>query len=393
MNGTQTAGPRSRFVTVLAWLTMAGGALLLPISVISLLMVLAGSHGTQNASLLGGLLVIGGPPAAVATGFGLLQRQRWAYAAVVAMLVLWAASNLVSILRGPTPERTDIAPSGVKTTVLASGVDYPWHVLMIAVSVGVLVKLSTPSVRAELGVSRPAGAASRPESAESMAGSGPAILEVPDELVATDATRDRSRGWRVGHQGRDSMYYEEWHDGAWQRLPISGEMLMGRAHHVIYFASPEAWQQYPEWARHRRDEIIARIESELRAPDYEYDGDVASTTPARSSRSAAAPAALAPPASARTKQSAATPAQMRMLWLAITLVLGLAAGAGWLVTRGLTRGDIWIPAKQAPRQRHVYRAEEPGIFWLSLGVYSVIAAGAAGLGVWGIREGLRLRRE
>ena len=27
-------------------------------------------------------------------------------------------------------------------------------------------------------------------------------------------------------------------------------MLMGRAHHVIYFASAERWIHYPEWVRH-----------------------------------------------------------------------------------------------------------------------------------------------
>lgn len=82
------------------------------------------------------------------------------------------------------------------------------------------------------------------------------------------------KGWRVGHRGRDVMYYEERIDGAWQRLDIDGEMLLGRAHHVIYFASEETWQTYPAWARHRREEIIARIKSEFRPPDYEYHSDV-----------------------------------------------------------------------------------------------------------------------
>ena len=56
-----------------------------------------------------------------------------------------------------------------------------------------------------------------------------------------------------------------------------------RAHHVIYFASPQAWLQYPEWARYRRDEIIARIKSEFRMPGYEYDGDGSGAAGGRSS--------------------------------------------------------------------------------------------------------------
>ena len=70
------------------------------------------------------------------------------------------------------------------------------------------------------------------------------------------------------------MFYEELHAGAWQRLDISGEMLTGRAHHVIYFPTAKAWSQMPEWARDRREEIIARIKSEFREPDYEYADDV-----------------------------------------------------------------------------------------------------------------------
>ena len=69
------------------------------------------------------------------------------------------------------------------------------------------------------------------------------------------------------------MYYEEQVDARWERLAISGEMLMGEAHHVLYFDSAAAWEKYPAWARHRRSEIIARIKSRFRPPDYEYNGD------------------------------------------------------------------------------------------------------------------------
>jgi hypothetical protein len=81
------------------------------------------------------------------------------------------------------------------------------------------------------------------------------------------------RNWRVGHEGRDSVYYEEFHHGAWRRLAIEGEMLGGRPHHVIYFGSIAAWSGHPEWARARRDEIIARIKSALAIPDYDYEGE------------------------------------------------------------------------------------------------------------------------
>lgn len=69
------------------------------------------------------------------------------------------------------------------------------------------------------------------------------------------------------------MYYEELHDDRWRRLEIGGEMIVGRAHHVICFGSRESWSAGPTWARDRREEIIARIKSAFPIPDYEYEGE------------------------------------------------------------------------------------------------------------------------
>ena len=74
------------------------------------------------------------------------------------------------------------------------------------------------------------------------------------------------RDWRVGHVGRDMMYYEEFRDGEWVRISIDGEMLTGRAHHVIFFSHVS----FPAWAEGRESEIVDRIKSEFREPDYEY---------------------------------------------------------------------------------------------------------------------------
>lgn len=66
------------------------------------------------------------------------------------------------------------------------------------------------------------------------------------------------------------MFYEERVNGRWLRIEIQGEMLLGEAHRIIYFASNEQWQAYPEWARQRRTEIIARVKTQFHAPDYLY---------------------------------------------------------------------------------------------------------------------------
>jgi hypothetical protein len=76
--------------------------------------------------------------------------------------------------------------------------------------------------------------------------------------------RLRRRGWRVGHQGRDSLYYDELRDGRWRRIEIGGEMELQT--HVIYLRS----LQLPDWAADRRVEIISRIKEDLRPPAYEY---------------------------------------------------------------------------------------------------------------------------
>ena len=80
-----------------------------------------------------------------------------------------------------------------------------------------------------------------------------------------------SQTWRVGHKGQHTMYYEELVDGIWERIDIDGEMLIGRAHHVIYFPTESEWHSVPPWASDRREEIIARIKSQFAVPDYEYD--------------------------------------------------------------------------------------------------------------------------
>jgi hypothetical protein len=97
-------------------------------------------------------------------------------------------------------------------------------------------------------------------------------MSIFGNIFGRNSSSDEERGWRVGHRGRNGMYYEEIRDGAWQRIDIDGEMLTGRAHHVIYFASDERWNDYPEWVHGRRDEIISQIKSEFREPDYDYNG-------------------------------------------------------------------------------------------------------------------------
>lgn len=187
--------------------------------------------------------------------------------------------------------------------------------------------------------------------------------------------------WRVGHQGRDRMYYEELHQGVWERIDIDGEMLMGRAHHVIYFATPQRWLEYPPWARDRRDEIIARITSRFREPDYEYYG-LAGTA-------GAAPGAAelnVPPAAASTRKGAPPRDGSRALSVAVLVLCVLAAAMAWLVASGVVGGETYLPLKRAVLRRTVSRVQDPVMFWISIGIYAAIGAGALVLAALGVRE-------
>jgi hypothetical protein len=258
--------------------------------------------------------------------------------------------------------------------VLATDVNYPSHLVGLALCVGLLGKLLTRSVRAEFRRTRPQlpkadSAPALPAHATPQPRSG-----VAPQSHASAA--EPARGWRVGHQGRDEMYYEEWQDGDWQRLRISGELLMGRAHHVIYFASPQRWLDYPEWARHRRDEIMGRIKAEFRAPDYEYqDVGTAPVTP-HGARAVPGP---------KRKQS-------RSLAVFVAALFSIAGAMGWLVWSGLTKGETYLPSKRAAQQRTVVRANDPAMYWASLGLYAAAGIGTLGFGAWLLREGLRTRR-
>jgi hypothetical protein len=203
---------------------------------------------------------------------------------------------------------------------------------------------------------------------------------------------DKSRGWRVGHRGRDFMCYEEWRDGAWQRIDIDGEMLMGRAHHVIYFRSPEQWQSYPEWARHRREEIIARIKFEFREPDYEYhDGNQQAGLP-QPVQIQPGSAVGTPSLSRPADRPSGSPLEKTPRWqtwlvslLAVAALLGLAGWMGSLVKDGLEKGETPFPTKRGSQRRNVSRLHEPVEFWISIGLYSFIGIGAFSLVVWGVR--------
>lgn len=346
-------GPvRSAFVTVIGWLCIAVFGLLTPISFISSLMVAAGSPGSSSGGVLGFLTVIVMPPVGVIAGIGLLKRRRWAWVLLLAMLFLISLSMTIDLMKfSPTPKQT-IGPDGVLNTTYTSGAIFnlPWLILCIAL----IAKLVSPKVKAEFGTSQ------------------------------TASPLPGGRKWRVGHRGRDGMYYEEWRGFRWERIDIDGEMLMGRAHHVIYFASPERWISYPEWARHRRDEIIARIKSEFREPDYEYydpSSANAGAAPSLSSSAAHVPSLVSQPAVSAQPTSFVLPKKdVRMLLLGLVLFVGFGIFMLWTVKDGIEHGETFLPSKHSMRHR-VKLDDDPAQFWVCIAFNGAIGVLSTGFGL------------
>jgi hypothetical protein len=344
----------SRLLTALAWLLMAAGLLLSPISVITALMLLAGSHGTANASIGGILLFVFGPSAALLTGFALWRRWRWGWIAAVLVLASVLLLQIAGWWHGPTPQRSYLSDRGTPTTVSAAAAPYSLPVALTCVAL--LAFLLQPRVRraffARRGTPPPAPASPPPPTA---AASDPGAA---------------ARDWRVGHRGRDQLYYEEWRDGSWQRIDIDGEMLIGDPHHAVYLTTPERWQHYPSWARDRRDEIVARLRSALKPPGYLY-------------QNAPAGAAASPPG---RRPAVTVPASQRTAaWLvggSLVLLFALLAGLVW---HGLDSGETWWPATQASARRTVSRLADPLLYWTALMLYSTLGLGALALLGWGFR--------
>ena len=368
---TPALARRSWLVTLLGWLIILASAGLSVISFISFLMILAGSYGTQNTELSGFLLIVVAPPASFVAGIGLLRRWRWAWLYLVAGLLLGLGWQVFELTRPPRPAvTTTTLPNGFRETVYLSGPQFSMP--LTAVLAGLLAFALTPGVRREFGISRKSLPPPVP-------GTRPAQAEV--------SALETERGWRVGHRGRDCMFYEERIGGVWQRIDLSGEMLMGRAHHVIYFPTAEAWTKLPEWARHRREEILARIQSEFREPDYDYAQDVnppaVSAAPPQSAHASPVTPSVAQPV---------PPSQAMGLLSAVLFLAGVAIFMGWSVQSGIENGKISLPVAKGGFRHRVELKDSPALFWTSVGIHAALGAGSLLLAVWMTVVGLRSKR-
>jgi hypothetical protein len=84
--------------------------------------------------------------------------------------------------------------------------------------------------------------------------------------------RDERRGWRMRSVKKGEWAYEEKKAGAWAGIPfIELAEPEKKSPHVIGIPRTATWETFPAWASTRRDEIISRIKSELKAPEYLFN--------------------------------------------------------------------------------------------------------------------------
>lgn len=135
-DATRTA-PRSRFITVIAWLTIVGSAIaIMPLGLAALALPLIAA--TESAPLMPTLAaLVVACIAQFVTGIGLLQRRNWARIAMIALLVItcvWQGSELLV-----SGDAAALLPDSLSADPAVTDLLDMVHNLMIALSLAIIV--------------------------------------------------------------------------------------------------------------------------------------------------------------------------------------------------------------------------------------------------------------
>lgn len=358
----QSAPRRTIFTTVVGVAAILLGGAGCLFSLFALLLAI-GKPYASSVDPFGILFVFILPPGTFLAGIGLIARWRWARWWMILLMTGLVALGVKGLV-APDHRNPAYAPRPGPEADEVNRSVFAFSCGSIAVGALVLAGMFSGPVRREFRKAGPALPTIAPPSLPA--------TQIPDGPPPTPD--DERAGWRVGHRGRDMMYYEEKHDGEWRRINLDGEMLTGRAHHVIYFADEETWRRYPEWAAHRRDEIIARVKSRFREPDYEY----------------AAHGTASVVANHVSARHPANPGRDGTILPMLALLAVVATACFWFAARGVERGEVRLPVKHNPASRMVARAEKPVLFWTSIGLLggtgAACTAFAGCLLVWRLRN-------
>ncbi len=79
-------------------------------------------------------------------------------------------------------------------------------------------------------------------------------------------------GWYVEHNGRCGIFYYELYSLKIKKIFIDGEILIGIPSYVLYIPNDDDWlNNYPNWASSKKEEIIKRIKTKFKEPEYSYE--------------------------------------------------------------------------------------------------------------------------
>ncbi len=86
-----------------------------------------------------------------------------------------------------------------------------------------------------------------------------------------------------------------------------------------------------------------------------------------------------------------TAKQHAALWTVILVLVAITSAMGWLVLRGIERGETVMPSKHASRQRPLIRNQAPASFWGALSVYTLVGLSTGAGSLWLIRMAWRIK--
>ena len=79
--------------------------------------------------------------------------------------------------------------------------------------------------------------------------------------------KDQKRGWKVKKEGNGNQKYLELDGNNWRSITFNCEMYSnGAPRHTIIISKD--WGTYPDWAQAKKNEIITRLRSVLKEPEY-----------------------------------------------------------------------------------------------------------------------------
>jgi len=83
-----------------------------------------------------------------------------------------------------------------------------------------------------------------------------------------NSLKNNKRKWKVRKGDNDTREYAEMdHNGVWRHVSFECETYAKNVpRHALYIRKD--WKDYPDWAQLREEEILERVKSVLKEPEY-----------------------------------------------------------------------------------------------------------------------------